>query len=62
MPAITPPPDDRSSRSTRAEAMVRAAGRLLEFDGVADAEAARLANVLFRLASRIRTDRLGRAA
>jgi hypothetical protein len=44
------------------EAHLRAAGRGLEWAGVTDPEAARLANVVFRLASRVRGDRLGRAA
>ena len=40
------------------ECCLRRAGRLLEVVGVNDTESARLAGVVFRLASRVRTDRL----
>jgi len=40
------------------ECYLRQAGRLLEAVGVSDTESARLAGVVFRLASRVRTDRL----
>jgi len=40
------------------ECHLRAAGRALEHVGVNDIELARLAGVVFRLASRVRTDRL----
>ena len=41
-----------------AETHLRLAARRLEVIGVTDAEAARMARVAFRLASKIRTDRL----
>jgi hypothetical protein len=44
------------------ECHLRAAGRLLEYAGVGDPESARLAGIAFRLASRIRSDRLERTA
>jgi hypothetical protein len=42
--------------------MLRSAGRLLEHVGVGDDEAARLALIVYRLASRVRADRLETAA
>lgn len=45
-----------------AEIDLRSAGRALEWLGVVDPEAARLARVVFRLANRVRTDRLETAA
>lgn len=44
------------------ECHLRAAGRLLEYAGVGDPESARLADIAFRLASRVRSDRLERTA
>ena len=41
-----------------AEAHLRQAGRKLEMLGLVDNEAARMALVVYRLASRVRTDRL----
>ena len=62
MPATAPPLRDRSIQLLEAEQMLRAAGRHLEFVGVCDDEAARMAGVVFRLASRVRSDRLAVAA
>jgi hypothetical protein len=45
-----------------AEAHLREAGRRLEVLGLVDHEAARMALVVYRLASRVRTDRLAAAA
>lgn len=47
---------------TEAEGHLRQAGRKLEVLGLVDGEAARMAVVVYRLASRIRTDRLAAAA
>jgi hypothetical protein len=57
-----PTAPQRSTRWLEAEVMVRAAARRLEYLGVVDSEAGRTAKVLFRLASRIRSDRLEPAA
>lgn len=43
---------------SEAEAYLREAGRRLEVLGLVDQEAARMALVVYRLASRVRTDRL----
>lgn len=50
--------------SAAAEAHLRAAARLLEYAGVTDPEAERLAHIVFRLAQRLAVDcgRLERAA
>jgi hypothetical protein len=37
--------------------MLRQSARLLEFEGVTDPELARVARIVLRLASRLRTDR-----
>ncbi len=65
MSAIAPPRGHHSasvgSPTTyliEVECHLRQAGRLLEHVGVSDIESARLAGVVFRLASRVRTDRL----
>ena len=47
---------------SEAEAHLREAGRRLEVLGLVDNEAARMAIVVYRLASRIRSDRLAVAA
>lgn len=46
------------SSSAAAEEHLRSAGRLLEVAGVCDDESARMAQVIFRIASRVRSDRL----
>ena len=65
MHVIAPPRENHSvtvgSPTTyliEVECYLRQAGRLLEHVGVNDIESARLAGVVFRLASRVRTDRL----
>ncbi len=75
MPAITPPPPERTTFVASAdtstsrdgilvmvEIRLREAGRGLEFLGMSDPEADRMGRVLLRLASRVRTDRLAAAA
>ena len=57
-------PQDRTATSgamtfyIEAEAHLREAGRKLEVLGLVDNEAARMALVVYRLASRVRSDRL----
>ena len=74
MDATAPPPADhspdeadpstmwvlsaRALRLESAELHLREAGRRLEVLGAGDPEHARLARVIFRLASRVRTDRM----
>ena len=65
MHVVTPPRGHHSASvgtpSTyliEVECHLRQAGRLLEHGGVSDIESARLAGVVFRLASRVRSDRL----
>lgn len=59
-----PPPNDTATVGSPTtyhldvECHLRQAGRLLEHVGVSDIESARLAGVVFRLASRVRTDRM----
>ena len=60
VPARQPRPPDTSTATCliEVECQLRQAGRLLELVGVNDTESARLAGIVFRLASRVRTDRL----
>jgi hypothetical protein len=64
VPARTPPRSDHSASVgppaflIEVECHLRLAGRLLEHVGVSDTESARLAAIVFRLASRVRSDRL----
>jgi hypothetical protein len=65
---MTPPAHDAAPHSAaptvtahyliEAEAALREAGRFLELIGTADTEAERLAGIVFRLASRVRSDRI----
>lgn len=52
----------RHRRLLAAEEGLREAGRTLQLVGVSDIEADRMAKIVFRLASRIRSDRLAVAA
>lgn len=69
MPAIDPDAQQRKRRGAppampaewlaEAEASLRAAARALEVVGLTSPEAARSALIAYRLASRVRSDRLG---
>ena len=59
MLARQPRAGDSSTWLRDAEAHLREAARALEVVGLVDGESARMALIAYRLASRLRTDRLG---
>ena len=59
MPARQPFAGDSSTWLREAEAHLREAARALEVVGLVDGESARMAVIAYRIAQRIRTDRLG---